>query len=362
MNTGFFRYRRPLAAPLALGFLASCLATSLARADAIVTVAPATITGNAVACGPCGGADEGSASQGEPGGVPLSQFGVNYNITSFDPALQQTGVNTPGQLTVTVGDGALGGSMSATATNSFTANGPGGPSFTASVTGGTTTANPAYYSQGGVNTGTAFDYYFEVIDPTNPTSTASTTVYVTSTGSINLTTTAAAFSTTDSNTGQALAELLLTSGPGNTTLEELVQTSISYSTTSGGSANPTLLGSDTSLTTTEGPTSTAVGGFTLDDFPVTLDLDTQYEVELSVSVTGGQNLVDGTASVDPIITPESNDQIFFSAGIGDGTTSAVPEPSTWMLMLTGLAALGFVLRRQKSRASTLAECASCVGA
>jgi hypothetical protein len=34
--------------------------------------------------------------------------------------------------------------------------------------------------------------------------------------------------------------------------------------------------------------------------------------------------------------------------------SAVPEPTTWMLMLTGFGVLGFVVHRQKKRATVAA--------
>jgi hypothetical protein len=78
--------------------------------------------------------------------------------------------------------------------------------------------------------------------------------------------------------------------------------------------------------------------------------NTVYTVELQVYALGGWNVATGaggaTGNIDPIISidPSSADAgggLFFSAGVGNG---AVPEPSTWALMLAGFAALGFAYR------------------
>jgi hypothetical protein len=305
-----------------LAFAASVtlLAAHGARADEIVSVKSATVTGNAQACSPCGGDDAVTAAQSN---VSPSQYGVDYNITSFTPSLEQTGVSTPGELTVSLGG--------ATATESITTI---DPSFTATVTGGGTSSG--LYSTGEVVTGSSFDYYFEVIDPSDPGSTASTTVYVTTAGSVSISTSAVSGSSAGSNNGVALAELLISSGPGNTTLEELAEANYSYSTS--GTSNL----STSNVTVALGTSSSASGGFTLSALPVTVDLDTQYEVELSVALNGAY-VVDGTAYVDPIITASNGDEIFFSPGI------AVPEPSTWAMMIVGFGWLGFlVLRRPRT--------------
>jgi PEP-CTERM motif len=314
---------------LTIAASASLLAAHGASADTIVPVKQATVTGAVTVCGPCGGADAISASQSN---VPLSQYGVNYSTTSFNPSLEQSGLNTPGELTVSEGG--------ATATESITTK---DPSFTATVSGGVATENPAFYSQGGVPTGTSFDYYFKVIDPADPTSTASTTVYVTARGGLNISTSAFPGSYGSLNSGQALAELLITPGPGNTTLEELAQVNYGYYYPPGGTCQCTTTGTS-NVTATLGPSSSASGGWTLSASPVTVNLDTPYEVELSVALTGSY-LVDGTAYVDPIITPSASDEIFFSPGIANG----VPEPSTWAMMIVGFVGLGFLALRRRQR-------------
>jgi hypothetical protein len=314
-----------------LGFAAGAILLVARGASAGLpasAVAPATVTGSVTACGPCGGAYNINAAQGD---VPLAQYGVNYNITSFIPSLERSGLNTPGELTVSLGG--------ATATESLTAN---APSFTATVTGGTAIADPAFYSQGSVPTGTAFDYYIKVINPADPTSTASATIYVTAKGELNMSTSAFPGSYGSFNSGNALTELLITPGPGTTTLERLAQANYSYYTPSGGSNLST-----SNVTVSLGPSSSASGGFTLSAFPVTVELDTQYEVELSVALSGSYT-VDGTAYVDPIITSPGNDLIF-SSGIGDG---AVPEPAAWVMMLAGLGLIGGGLRRARGNKET----------
>ena len=84
--------------------------------------------------------------------------------------------------------------------------------------------------------------------------------------------------------------------------------------------------------------------------PFQMTENTVYTVELQVYALGGWNQATGpggaTGDIDPIISidPSSADAgggLFFSAGVGNG---AVPEPSTWVMMLAGFAALGFAYR------------------
>jgi hypothetical protein len=63
------------------------------------------------------------------------------------------------------------------------------------------------------------------------------------------------------------------------------------------------------------------------------------------------------AYVDPVITLPIGYTIAFSAGIGNSALSSVPEPSTWMMMLAGLAGLGFAgWRKAKDQSSCSFRC------
>jgi hypothetical protein len=76
-------------------------------------------------------------------------------------------------------------------------------------------------------------------------------------------------------------------------------------------------------------------------------------VEASVGCTDGSLCIaDSTATVDPMIyidpsfASASDYTIVFSDGINVGSIpGAVPEPSTWAMMLLGFAGLGFAFRR-----------------
>jgi hypothetical protein len=112
---------------------------------------------------------------------------------------------------------------------------------------------------------------------------------------------------------------------------------------------------DRQCVTSSSPSFAACGLVTPDaPFPLVqpfqMTENTVYTVELQVYALGGWNVATGaggaTGNIDPIISidPSSADAgggLFFSAGVGNG---AVPEPSTWALMLAGFAALGFAYR------------------
>jgi hypothetical protein len=287
---------------LAVGATILLMMTGANATTVIVTppsLSPTSITGAVISCGPCGGAFSASAAQGS---VPLAQFGTNYNITSFTPSLQQSNVNTPGQLTVTVGG----------ATSTLSATGGADPSFTATVSGSTVVPGTSY-TTGAVQTGNSFNYYFEVVNPNNPSSTASATVYVTASG------------------GASVSSELLNGSPGTATA--IAQLTINSPTTF----------SEIAQSTTSTPSV-----FNVSNDAVAIQLDQVYEVTMSVSVNGG-NAINGTAYVDPTIVSPGND-IFFSSGI----QSAVPEPSTWAMMLLGFAGLGFMAYRRKSKSALMA--------
>lgn len=74
------------------------------------------------------------------------------------------------------------------------------------------------------------------------------------------------------------------------------------------------------------------------------------EITLS-AVLDGNTLA---AFVDPVITLPNGYTIAFSAGIGNTAVTSVPEPSTWTMMLAGLAGLGFAgWRKAKSGQAAL---------
>lgn len=85
------------------------------------------------------------------------------------------------------------------------------------------------------------------------------------------------------------------------------------------------------------------------DQAITLMTDKPYSINLSADVQA-QSLVVGDAandvfaSVDPTLTVPDGFSIFFSDGIG----SAVPEPSTWIMLLIGFCGLGFMAYRRKN--------------
>jgi hypothetical protein len=277
--------------------------TGITGANATEVVPPllpgASVTGAVIACGPCGGNYQAGVTQTTS---TLANFGTNYNITSFTPSLQQSNVNTPGKLTVTVGG----------ATSTLSATGGADPSFTATVSGSTVVPGTSY-TTGAVQTGNSFNYYFEVVNPNNPSSTASASVYVTASGRASV---SSELLNGLPGTATAIAELRINSP---TTFDEIAQ-----STTS----TPSV--------------------FNVSNDAVAIQLDQVYEVTMSVSVNGG-NAINGTAYVDPIIVSPGND-IFFSSGI----RSAVPEPSTWAMMLLGFAGIGFMAYRRNSRAAMTA--------
>lgn len=84
----------------------------------------------------------------------------------------------------------------------------------------------------------------------------------------------------------------------------------------------------------------------------TLDADTIYQVELAAtagapdplvkySVTGGgKGTVDPHLAIDPATPDAGAYSLAFSAGIGNSPATAVPEPSTWILLGVGFAGAG----------------------
>ena len=95
----------------------------------------------------------------------------------------------------------------------------------------------------------------------------------------------------------------------------------------------------------------------------TFQTNTRYDIVLTTEVQGGVNRSDTaslSAFVDPTFTIDSPNpdqfQIVFSEGITNGpnVTDAVPEPSTWTMMILGFAGVGFMAYRRKSKPAFIA--------
>jgi len=112
----------------------------------------------------------------------------------------------------------------------------------------------------------------------------------------------------------------------------------------GDNFNATLGGGFISSGSTIGNPSGESGGFNLNQI-FSLDTNVAYEVMMSteISLTGPAS---GMVSVDPLITPQlPGFNILLSSGVGKSPVAATPLPSTWLMMISGLAMLGFVGRR-----------------
>jgi PEP-CTERM motif len=89
-----------------------------------------------------------------------------------------------------------------------------------------------------------------------------------------------------------------------------------------------------------------------------LSVDDPFTVYMTATAFIGQNIGTVTASIDPFFsiadpTLASEVQLVFSPGIGN-VLSAVPEPSTWAMMLLGFAGIGFMAYRRKSKIALVA--------
>jgi hypothetical protein len=58
--------------------------------------------------------------------------------------------------------------------------------------------------------------------------------------------------------------------------------------------------------------------------------------------------VDPTFAIDPTFADAAEHSVVLSAGAGNSLTSAVPEPSTWSMVILGFCGLGFLALRKKS--------------
>jgi hypothetical protein len=101
------------------------------------------------------------------------------------------------------------------------------------------------------------------------------------------------------------------------------------------------------------------------NYQLLANLNTEYNLQMTVfavanTLVSGPGNVQSTAFIDPFI---SIDPVFlsshpdvslqFSLGITNGI-GAVPEPSTWAMMILGFAAVGYMAHRGRNQAAALA--------
>jgi hypothetical protein len=124
---------------------------------------------------------------------------------------------------------------------------------------------------------------------------------------------------------------------------------------------------------------TSAGGIIYENQIVNLQTNTEYEVFMSADVGVGQVSVDDnsdalqdygitdaivsggttkeTAFVDPYLsiaagTPNADQYSFiFSPGVGNQPLPPIPEPSTWVMLLTGFIGTGSIAFRRSRRRS-----------
>lgn len=99
--------------------------------------------------------------------------------------------------------------------------------------------------------------------------------------------------------------------------------------------------------------------------PFTLQAGVTYNIQMylfadanTLVIGGGVDsqfaFVDPIISFDPAFSDGSNFHLFFSPTVGNTPTSAIPEPSTWAMMILGFAGVGFMAYRRKSKSALMA--------
>ena len=85
------------------------------------------------------------------------------------------------------------------------------------------------------------------------------------------------------------------------------------------------------------------------DHQIPMDANTLYYIEMDLAFNPGPSGVQINGSIDPMFSTDAlGGQFIYSPGVFDAS-SAVPEPSTWAMLLIGFAGLGFVGHRQARR-------------
>ncbi len=100
------------------------------------------------------------------------------------------------------------------------------------------------------------------------------------------------------------------------------------------------------------------GAFTRSATLSGLSYNVAYFIEMNVTAIAHPSGT-ATAFLDPYLfldpsLVEQGYSIITSPGIGNSLTSAVPEPSTWAMMVLGFTGVGFMAYRRKSKAALMA--------
>ncbi len=139
---------------------------------------------------------------------------------------------------------------------------------------------------------------------------------------------------------------------------------------SGAPSNGTLIGNYAPVFLTPAqtqavePQNTAPGGSDTQIYQLVLDTsNAQWTAKFLVNGIAEQFTIDGVTTdtivyaTDPTITgfgiggniPADGSFVFQNITLTDDVTAAVPEPSTWAMMVLGFAGLGFMTYRRKSQ-------------
>jgi hypothetical protein len=97
-------------------------------------------------------------------------------------------------------------------------------------------------------------------------------------------------------------------------------------------------------------------GFAIPNAPFTpdnlvqMDANRLYFVQLDLLINPGPTGVQLTGLIDPTFSTDAGGSFIFSPGVfSPGIPGAVPEPSTWFMMILGFAGIGFMAYRRKSK-------------
>jgi PEP-CTERM motif len=81
--------------------------------------------------------------------------------------------------------------------------------------------------------------------------------------------------------------------------------------------------------------------------------NTLYFIQMDLLIAPRPTGVQVSAMIDPIFSSDFGGEFAFSPGVF-AATSAVPEPSTWAMMILGFAGVGFMAYRRKSKPALIA--------
>ncbi len=83
------------------------------------------------------------------------------------------------------------------------------------------------------------------------------------------------------------------------------------------------------------------------------EVDMEAHAEVHATTGGASAAIDPYFFIDPTFQFANDFQLNFSDGITNSPVAAVPEPSTWVMMILGFCGLGFLARRRRERGVAL---------